>query len=61
LHPVKLIDVLAIALVLAASVAFVLGEVALASAEDLRAIYWLVVGSSSLRAATQVVRPGGQG
>jgi hypothetical protein len=56
----QLVDVLAIALVVAAGAAFVLGETALARAEDLRAIYWLAVGIVSLRAGTQVARPGGK-
>jgi hypothetical protein len=54
----QLVDALAIALVIAAGVAFVLGETALTRAEDLRAIYWLAVGVVSLRAAVQVARPG---
>jgi hypothetical protein len=52
------IDVLAVALLVAAAAAFVLGEAALARAADLHAIYWLVVGIASLRAAVQVARPG---
>ena len=54
----KLVDVLAIALVLAAVGAFIAGEAAMTHAEDLRALYWLAVGVVSLRAAVQVVRPG---
>jgi hypothetical protein len=54
----QLVDVLAIVLVVAAAVAFVFGENALARAEDLRAMYWLAVGVVSLRAAVQVARPG---
>lgn len=54
----QLVDVLAIVLVVAAAVAFVLGESALARAEDLTALYWLAVGIVSLRAAVQVARPG---
>jgi hypothetical protein len=54
----QLVDVLAIVLVVAAAVAFVFGETALARAEDLQAIYWLAVGVVSLRAAVQVARPG---
>lgn len=53
-----LVDVLAVALLVAAGAAFVLGEGALARAEDLHALYWLAVGVASLRAATQVSRPG---
>jgi hypothetical protein len=51
-------DVLAIILVVAAGAAFLLGECALARAEDVRAIYWLAVGAVSLHAAVQVARPG---
>jgi hypothetical protein len=54
----QLVDVLAIALVIAAGAAFVLGETALAHAEDLRALYWLAVGVVSLRAAVRIARPG---
>jgi type IV secretory pathway VirB2 component (pilin) len=54
----QLVDVLAIALVIAAGAAFVFGEGALARAEDLRAVYWLVIGVVTLRAAVQVARPG---
>lgn len=51
-------DALAIALVLSAGAAFLLGERALSAAEDMRAIYWLAVGVVSLNAAVQVARPG---
>jgi hypothetical protein len=54
----QLVDVLAIVLVVAAAVAFVLGESALARAEDLTALYWLTVGAVSLRAGVQIARPG---
>jgi hypothetical protein len=54
----QLVDVLAIALVIVAAVALVFGEGALARAEDLQALYWLIVGVVSLRAAVQVARPG---
>jgi hypothetical protein len=54
----QLVDVLAIALVVVAAAALLLGESALARAEDLQALYWLVVGVVSLRAAVQVARPG---
>jgi hypothetical protein len=54
----QLVDLLAIALLGAAGAAFLVGESALARAEDLTALYWLVVGVVSLRAAVQVVRPG---
>jgi hypothetical protein len=54
----KLVDVLAIALVVAAAAAFALGEAAIARTEDLHAVYWLAVGVASLRAGVQVARPG---
>jgi hypothetical protein len=50
-------DFLALGLVLLAAVSFYMGESALSGAEDLHAIYWLVVGIVSLRAAVQVARP----
>ena len=54
----QLVDLLAIVLVAIAGTAFVIGEGALARAEDLTALYWLVVGLVSLRAAVQIARPG---
>ncbi len=54
----QLVDVLAIALVVVAVVALFFGESALGRAEDLQALYWLIVGVVSLRAAVQVARPG---
>jgi hypothetical protein len=54
----QLVDLLAIALLIAAATAFVLGEGALSRAEDLLALYWLAVGIVSLRAAAQIARPG---
>jgi hypothetical protein len=54
----QLADGLAIALLLAAGAAFFVGNSALARAEDLKAIYWLVVGIVAVRAAVQVARPG---
>ncbi len=53
-----LVDLLAIALLVAAATAFILGEGALSRAEDLLALYWLAVGVVSLRAASQIARPG---
>ncbi|HZU82405.1 MAG TPA: hypothetical protein VE987_05800 [Polyangiaceae bacterium] len=53
-----ILDWLSIALVVAAGAAFVMGEVALARADDLQALYWLAVGIASLRAGVQVARPG---
>ncbi len=51
-------DALAIALAVGAGAAFILGERALAATEDMRAIYWLVVGVVSLHASVQVAKPG---
>lgn len=54
----QVVDALAVALVIVAGGAFWLGEGALSRADDLRALYWLVVGVVALRAATQIARPG---
>lgn len=53
-----LLDGLAALLVLGAAAAFTLGAMALARANDIEAIYFLVVGIVALRAGIQVVRPG---
>lgn len=50
-------DFLALGLVLLAAASFYMGQSALTGAEDLRALYWLVVGIVALRAAVQVARP----
>jgi hypothetical protein len=44
-------------LFLAACVSFALGLYALGDRRDLQAIYWLIVGSVSLKAATDMLRP----
>ena len=54
----QLLDVLAALLVLGAAAAFAFGATALARANDIEAIYFLVVGIVALRAGIQVVRPG---
>ncbi len=54
----KVVDVLAIALVVGAASAFFLGELAIARTEDLRALYWLAVGVVCVRAGAQIARPG---
>ena len=54
----QMADVLAAALVIVAAVAFWMGNVALAHTEDLRAVYWLLVGFIALRGAVRVARPG---
>jgi hypothetical protein len=51
-------DVLAIVLLAGAAAAFGLGSYALARADDLRALYWLVIGVFALRGAVQIGRPG---
>ena len=55
----QLLDGIAIAMVVAAAVAFGVGASALAHSEDLKALYWLVVGGISLRSAVQIARPRG--
>jgi hypothetical protein len=51
-------DIVAIAMVLGAAIAFVLGGAALARTEDLLAGYWMLVGFVSLRAAVQLAKSG---
>jgi len=51
-------DVLAILMAVAAGVSFIVGDRALARAEDIHALYWLVVGMASLYAAVQMAKPG---
>jgi hypothetical protein len=53
----QLVDALAIVLIVAAAAAFVMGDAALARAEDLKALYWLVIGAVSVRASVQIARP----
>ena len=54
----QLLDVLAAALVVGATVAFTFGATALARSSDVEAIYFLVIGIVALRAGVQLVRPG---
>lgn len=56
--PVPMAEAVSAGFFVLATVAFALGSSALARAEDLRALYWLVVGLVSVRAAVSVVRPG---
>lgn len=53
----RLADVMSVLLLLGSVVAFVLGFLALGDRRDLGAVYWLVVGGLSLRAATNLLRP----
>jgi hypothetical protein len=46
-----------LALFVAACASFALGLYALGDRRDLQAIYWLIVGGVSLRAATDMLRP----
>jgi hypothetical protein len=55
----QLLDGVAIVLVVAAGVAFGVGSGALARAEDLKALYWLVVGIVAVRSAVHISRPRG--
>jgi hypothetical protein len=55
---VHVFDAVAILLLLLAVAAFGVGQAALARAEDLEALYWLVVGVVGVRAAVQLARPG---
>jgi hypothetical protein len=56
---VQLFDGIALAMVVAAGLAFGVGASSLARAEDLKALYWLVVGIVALRGAVQIARPRG--
>ena len=55
----RLIDILAIALLIAAIAAFAFGLVSLDAQEDFRALYLLLVGGAALRGATEILRPRG--
>lgn len=46
-----------VVLFVAACASFALGLYALGDRRDLQAIYWLIVGGVSLRAATDMLRP----
>lgn len=54
----QMLDLIALLLVIGAAVAFGFGALALARANDVEAIYLLVIGIVALRAGVQVVRPG---
>ncbi len=53
----RTIDVLSIALLLGAVMAFAIGVRALGDEHDLGALYWLVAGALLLRSATDLLRP----
>ena len=54
-----MLDGVALGLVVVAGVAFALGSAALARTEDLRALYWLIVGVVALRSGVNMARPRG--
>lgn len=53
----RVVDALALLLLLAAASAFVLGVRALGDREDLRALYLIVVGGLALKASVDLLRP----
>jgi hypothetical protein len=53
----RVVDILSIALLAFAALAFTLGMKALGDEHDLVALYWLVAGALLLRSATDVLRP----
>lgn len=52
-----LVDGLAVALLGAAAVGFLMGLEAMGAKDDLRAIYWFAMGALLLRSATDLLRP----
>jgi hypothetical protein len=54
----RLIDVLSLALMIAAGVAFTQSLQALGEERDLHGLYWLVVGGLVLKASVDLLRPG---
>jgi hypothetical protein len=54
-----LLDGIALSMLIAAGIAFGVGASSLARAEDLKALYWLVVGIVAVRGAVQIARPRG--
>ncbi|MBX3125093.1 MAG: hypothetical protein KF718_00140 [Polyangiaceae bacterium] len=53
----RIVDFVSILLLVGSALAFFAGVGALAERNDLAALYWLVVGGLTLRAATEVLRP----
>jgi ABC-type branched-subunit amino acid transport system permease subunit len=53
----RALDWLAVALLLAAAIAFALGVRALDREEDRFALYWLAVGAMSLKGSTDLLKP----
>ena len=53
----KAADILSVLLLLVAAVSFAAGIFALGDREDLRALYFLVLGALCLKSATEMLRP----
>lgn len=53
----RAVDLLSVLLLMMAVVAFAAGIYALGDREDLRALYFLVVGALCLRSATEMLKP----
>lgn len=53
----RTVDILSIVLLVFAGAAFCLGVFALGEQRDLSALYWLLVGGLSLKAAVDLLRP----
>ncbi|MFO0671015.1 MAG: hypothetical protein U0235_15545 [Polyangiaceae bacterium] len=49
-------DIVAIVLLVVATIAFVMGSLALARSEDLLGLYWLVAGAVVTRSAVHIAR-----
>jgi hypothetical protein len=56
----KVANAVNVILFVAACTAFTLGLYALGDRRDLQALYWLIVGGLSLKAATDMLRPRSQ-
>jgi len=54
-------DFVALAMLVAAAVSFALGGMAVARADDLVAVYWLVVGFLTLQGGVKIARSGVRG
>jgi hypothetical protein len=53
----RLVEVVAVALLLLAAFVLVLGVLALSDGKDLTAVYWAALGAILLKAAVEVLRP----
>lgn len=57
-HRMHAYDIVAVLLMVAAAVAFVLGSLSLTRSEDLLGLYWLIAGAVALRSAVHIARSG---